>query len=96
MTSHVASSERRGNEDDSPNFRTMAEDKGFYEELFAFRLEVDVFHRLAEKLHPEFLIGVGQQKPADAASHAVANNNHRFVKGKLLLDRVEFAPQDHR
>jgi hypothetical protein len=55
------------------------------------RRQRHLIRRATEDVHPKFAPAVGQQQPADAASHAVADYNHRFHFRKPLFHAIEFA-----
>jgi hypothetical protein len=64
------------------------------EEFSAFRRKRYLLGRFVEKLHPEFVVRIGDEQPADAASHAVADHDHRLAQRETLLDSVQFMAQN--
>src|SRR5580765_1705425 len=90
----VAAAERRGNEDDAPNFFAMLEKELLFEILFYVRRKFNLFRGFAEGAHPKVVAAVRDQQAADAATHAVPDYDHRLARGETLFQRVEFIPQD--
>ena len=90
----IAAAQRRGDEDDAPDFRPMPKEQFLPEILAGVRRERHLIRRASEDFHPKLIAAVGEQQPADAAAHAVADHDHRFHLGKALFHAIEFLAQD--
>ncbi|MNC97143.1 hypothetical protein D3C83_146990 [compost metagenome] len=57
----------------------MLEDGRFSENVLVLWRHIHLLGRNREHLIPDAPIAVGDQQPADAAAHAVANNHHLLL-----------------
>ena len=85
---------RRGDEDDAADFRAMREDGGLGEDVLVLGRHIHALGRDGEHLIPDAPLAVGDEQPADAAAHAVADDDHLLARRIVLLRLVQFAPQD--
>src|SRR4029077_20820106 len=69
----------------------------FFPEIFAdVRRKWHLVRWLAKDFRPKLISAVGEEQPADAATHTMSDNHHRFHFGKALFNSVEFFTQDRR
>ena len=91
----VAAAQRRGDEDHAADFRPVTKDQRVGEELLCSQATCATspggFLKMSQ---PELVARVGDEQPADAAAHAVADDDHLLAQREALLDRIELAPQD--
>src|SRR5690606_7355755 len=94
-TRKIAPPEGSGDKDDPAYLRLVPEDKCLSKDSPAFRGKLHLTRRLACKGEPDLLIGrIGDEQPANAASHAVPDDDHLLPQWEPLSNSGELAPED--
>src|SRR5205085_9433294 len=72
----------------------MPEEQLVLEILAAVRRERYFIQWLAEDFQAKLFPAVGEQQPADAAPHAMPDNDHRLARRKPLFHFIELVAED--
>ena len=72
----------------------LVEDEGVGDQLLGGGSHFRLLGRFAEVVQPDFVADISDEKPADAAAHGVADDDHFLLHGEAFFDRVEVVAQD--
>ena len=90
----IAAAKRGGDENDAADFGAGFENQGLDDDVAGAALEGGFRNGTVENFFPEFLAGVGDEESADAAAHAVPDDDHGLAEWVFFLNGVELAAQD--
>ena len=94
VVGEIAAAVRGGNEDDAADLGAVCEDRGLGEDVLVIGRHLHLLGRDGEHLIPDPPLAVGDEQAADAAAHAVADDDHLPAQRILFLRLIQFPPED--